>query len=152
MDHPIYRAATAERDRLKRELLAGDQAAKFRLYLKAEEVIRMYQDVDTPVAEAPRPESRQPQGDNEAARVVAAAKEVLKERGHRMMSGPMAEILTARGVQIGGKNKASRVSAYMSAARDTFDNIRGQGYGLRNAIVAAPDLLPAHTNGHAGAH
>ena len=82
---------------------------------------------------------RQREG-TEAARVVAAAKAFLRDRASRATSSLIAEALVKNGVDIGGQDKPSRVSAYLSASKD-FDNIRGQGYGLKEWEITLDDLI-----------
>jgi hypothetical protein len=131
MDSPIYRAATAEIERLKREIQASPAGPLFQEYLKAQDVLLMYgPPIASNRADAPPKSATAHKEGTEAARVVAAAKDYLEERGTRVASGEIARALESRGVKIGGTNKGSRVSAYLSAADKIFDNIRGQGYGL----------------------
>lgn len=76
------------------------------------------------IAAAPRKET-------EAGRVVEAAKVFLRQRKQRCTSGTITAALDQAGVAINGEDRASRVSAYLSAAKTVFDNVRGEGYGLR---------------------
>lgn len=78
----------------------------------------------TPPPAPARPTSRAPE-------IVAAAVAYLREINRRMNSTQMAPELIKRGVPLSGKNPASTLSAYLSAAKDLIDNRRDEGYGLK---------------------
>ena|GEM_PF-2133616 len=94
-----------------------------------------------PIGSRPTPRS----GSN-AAKVVALAQTYLKEKGRRATSAEIHEFLRRQGVDV--KETAS-VAAYLSTAKDIFDNVRGQGYGLvewQNKSGTLADEAPQGTN------
>ncbi len=154
MRNPVVTAAMLEAERLKQELLESEMGGLFREFLRAQEVIRMYAagGVPSPMMNLARGVSivRQPQRNTEAARVVTAAKAYLEKIGRRASSSEIAEAIMKDGVEIGGRkgDEASRLSAYLSAAKFVFDNVRGQGYGLRThsymgAALPEPSVVEA---------
>ena len=73
--------------------------------------------------------------------VVAAAVKLLKEHRRRMTSSEMAPALKARGLDLGGNRPAATLSAYLSAAPE-IDNVRGEGYGLKEWAASKPAIAP----------
>jgi hypothetical protein len=146
MRNPVVNAAMLEAERLKQELLASEVGGLFREFLRAQEVIRMYTagGVPSPMMNLARGATfvRQPQRNTEAARIIGAAQAYLEKVGRRAASSEIADAIMKEGVEIGGRkgDEASRLSAYLSAAKFVFDNVRGQGYGLRSAGYAGAAL------------
>lgn len=151
MSNPVADAARQEVSRLKMAILATEAADLFKDYLRAQQVILLYEAdaIPAPFANAvrrmaPRAEI-EPQSDSEAGRVMAAAKTYLEKIQRRAASGEITEVIVKSGIKIGGDEKgwASRVSAHLSSARarQIFDNVKGKGYGLRSATYAEPNLL-----------
>jgi hypothetical protein len=140
-EHPIYRAAADEVYRLRLDLSKEDISPKVKELLDALGVMEMYQGARAAKAVPPTPRvgGGVKRVEPESARVTREAKAYLTEIDGRASSGVIAKALVERGVVIGGKDKPARVSAYLSAAKDDFDNVRGEGYGIRRA-----------PNGHAG--
>jgi hypothetical protein len=145
--NPIHRAAKAEMKRLSDELLASSAAPLFAEYLEAQAIVAKFdakaanisQDIAGPPQRAhvqrlaKKNKDSGSRANTEAAQVVEGAKGYLSSLGERATSTRIYGALAYKGVKIGGKegDGPSRVSAYLSAAKDTFDNVRGQGYGLR---------------------
>jgi hypothetical protein len=74
----------------------------------------------------PNPE-RQPQ--SKRAIWLTGATNYLREKGARATSGELVAVLTSRGIDLGGKNAAWKLSSILSGS-PLFDNVRGEGYGL----------------------
>jgi hypothetical protein len=71
--------------------------------------------------------NRQPQ--SKRALWLDSATNYLREKGTRATSGELVAALTSRGIDIGGKNTAWKLSSILSGS-PLFDNVRGEGYGL----------------------
>ena len=130
--NPILEAAEAEVSRITGELLASPEGPKFQELLRAQEVVNMFG--SKAYVAAPMQSVRKRAAlstETESARVVKAAADFLRQRKGRCTSSTITSALSQSGVEIGGTNKSSRVSAYLSAAKGTFDNVRGEGYGLK---------------------
>jgi hypothetical protein len=131
-ENPIHEAAKGELERLRAILLESSVAPTFREFLQALKVVRMYE--PAPLARLEPAPARVGAAatfeKSEYARVIAATAEFLRQRRERCTSSVITGALEQMGVAIGGQNKASRVSGYLSGAKTTFDNVRGEGYGL----------------------
>ena len=64
------------------------------------------------------------------ALIAQEAEKLLREKGRRFTSGPLAAILTERGVEVPGEDKSKRVSSALASRKKIFNNVPGEGYGL----------------------
>ena len=71
---------------------------------------------------------RQPQ--SKRSLWLNSATNYLRQKGNRATSGELVEALTSRGIDLGGKNPAWKLSSILSSSHD-LDNVRGKGYGLK---------------------
>jgi hypothetical protein len=132
MKNPIGIAAESEEERLANIMLSSSMGETFREYQKAVEIARFY-NRDSVRPSKPKKPPRPNKGETEGSQITKAAEQYLRKRGKRAKSGEIAKALIAEGVKIGGKDHGSRVSAYLSAAKGTFDNDRKSGgYGLKS--------------------
>lgn len=152
MADPILRAAQREVAKLEQEL---NEIPAFRRWKLAKAIVEEYDHVTTPPVESPGssssgPQQRLPQAEPHVApkqeakapTIIRAAVKYLRERNCRATSTEMADALVARGVEISGKSKAATLSAYLSAAKDEIDNVRGEGYGLKEWSKSVPPSGP----------
>ncbi len=65
-----------------------------------------------------------------AAVVCKIAEDFLRQHGRRAESSVIWEQVKRQNVDIAGEKPVSVVASYLSNSR-IFDNVRGQGYGLR---------------------
>ena len=75
-------------------------------------------------------QTRQPRSNSNGSEIGRIAEAFLTAKGARADSTEITEEVLCQGVPVGGVNKGKVVSSYLSSS-DKFDNIRGQGYGLR---------------------
>ena len=61
----------------------------------------------------------------------------LRELKRRATSGELVPVIRARGVVLPGDNPRAIVASVLAAASE-FDNIKGEGYGLRDWALAGP--------------
>jgi len=73
---------------------------------------------------SPKPESN-------ARQIQNAGVAYLRQKGSRAMSRELTEAIERAGVEIRGGDKVAVVAAHMSALKDLVDNVRGEGYGLK---------------------
>lgn len=74
--------------------------------------------------------------------IVAAAVSHFRKTQQRATSGELVKALSAMGVEVGGKNPGSSMSAFMSNSPRLFDNVKGEGYGLREWAAPANGGAP----------
>jgi hypothetical protein len=77
-----------------------------------------------------RSSARSPAKSGKGAAILDAAEAYLESIGRRAQTGEIAVELIRRGVPPGRKNPNGATSAYLSGAKDRFDNKLGEGYGL----------------------
>jgi hypothetical protein len=142
MADPILKAAQRELVKLQAEL---EVLPAFRRWMLAKAVVDEYEQKSlptptggsTPIKGTPTPATPSviPQvaakPGSKAPQIIAEAVKYLREKGHRVNSTRMANDLMDRGIDLPGKSKPGTLSAYLSAAKDEIDNVRGEGYGLR---------------------
>ena len=63
--------------------------------------------------------------------VVAAAVTYFRRTRQRATSGEVVKALANMGVDVGGNKPGSSMSAYLSNNPRIFDNVKGEGYGLK---------------------
>jgi hypothetical protein len=73
------------------------------------------------------------------ARILDAAEAYLGSLGRRAQVKEITDELIRLGLPPGDKNPVSATSAYLSAAKDRFDNKLGEGYGLVKWANQKPD-------------
>ena len=76
----------------------------------------------------PAPFTRTDKGMNA---VIDAAADFLRRRGTRAESAEIQEELVRRGILEEGPRDRSRITSYLGRAKAMFDNVRDEGYGLR---------------------
>jgi hypothetical protein len=122
-----------EEKRLEAEL---SQTAPFQKLEAVRRLISVYtgQLATGTVASAPTSISatmpRHRAGKGKGAAILDAAEDFLESLGRRAMTGEIAAELAKRGLPPGNKNLNGAMSAYLSSAKDRFDNKVGEGYGL----------------------
>ena len=63
--------------------------------------------------------------------VIDAAAEYLREKGDRADSAEIEGALIEKGILKGGPADRSKVTSYLGRTKNVFDNVKGQGYGLK---------------------
>jgi hypothetical protein len=76
----------------------------------------------------PAPFTRTDKGMNA---VIDASADFLRGKGSRAESAEIQEELVRRGILEEGPRDRSRITSYLGRAKAMFDNVRGEGYGLR---------------------
>jgi hypothetical protein len=76
----------------------------------------------------PAPFTRTDRGMNA---VIEASADFLRRKAARAESAEIQEELVRLGVLQEGPRDRSRITSYLGRAKATFDNVRGEGYGLR---------------------
>jgi hypothetical protein len=76
----------------------------------------------------PAPFTRTDKGMNA---VIDASADFLRRKGSRAESAEIQEELVRRGILEEGPRDRSRITSYLGRAKAMFDNVRGEGYGLR---------------------
>ncbi|MGC2198633.1 MAG: hypothetical protein WA633_00575 [Stellaceae bacterium] len=76
----------------------------------------------------PAPFTRTDKGMNA---VIEASAEFLRRKGARADSVEIQKELVRRGILEDGPRDRSRITSYLGRAKAMFDNVRGEGYGLR---------------------
>lgn len=138
MASDMLRSYKREMQKLQSEL---EQNPAFMRWKLLKQLIGTYPDTEqsgqvsaTPTDSSPAPANSAPPPVSapagRATAIVAAAVDYLRTRGKRATSTEMADDFKAKGIDIPGVQKASTLSAYLSGAKDIFDNVRDQGYGL----------------------
>lgn len=132
---PFLRKALKERDELARKLEANPEYRRLRAL---ERLIAAYQDEPgTPVV-APKPPSQfslvgEPEPEASAPRrveiVAAAAAEEIEKRKAPIPTQEMLGLLTARGIEIGGRDPRNNLAAMLSNSK-RFLSRRGLGWYL----------------------
>ena len=90
-----------------------------------------------PRGPAERPESQEPSSSTE---ILDAAEAVLRENGGPMYSGQILELITARGIRVGGKHPSSNLSTKLSRSNGRFiSNGRRMGWRLPPSSDSAGD-------------
>ena len=78
--------------------------------------------------EGPAPFTRTERGMNA---VIEASADFLRRKGARAASAEIQEELVRCGILEEGPRDRSRITSYLGRAKAMFDNVRGEGYGLR---------------------
>lgn len=78
--------------------------------------------------EGPAPFTRTERGMNA---VIEASADFLRRKGARADSAQIQEELVRCGILQEGPRDRSRITSYLGRAKAIFDNVRGEGYGLR---------------------
>ena len=76
----------------------------------------------------PAPFTRTDRGMNA---VIDASADFLRRKGARAESAEIQEELVRCGILEDGTRDRSRITSYLGRAKTMFDNVRGEGYGLR---------------------
>ncbi|MGE5539425.1 MAG: hypothetical protein ACM30I_12475 [Gemmatimonas sp.] len=141
MADPFLRALEKELSKLEAKLATNDD---FTRWQRVKSTLEAYQSKaaapqkasgDAPKASTPAAVTAvvpptEPPAKN-ADIIIGEAVKYLREKKQRVNSTVMAQDLQARGVNLRGNNPAATLSAYLSAAKDQIDNVRGEGYGLK---------------------
>jgi hypothetical protein len=88
-----------------------------------------------------------PKAGTQTAEVLDAAEGFLKATMQRAKAREIVDFLVNDGVVDANDDKMVRtVASYLSSAKDRFDNVRSEGYGLVGwaKVEAAPASAPAH--------
>lgn len=78
--------------------------------------------------DGPAPFTRTERGMNA---VIEASADFLRRKGTRANSAEIQEELVRSGILENGPRDRSRITSYLGRAKAIFDNVRGEGYGLR---------------------
>jgi hypothetical protein len=76
----------------------------------------------------PAPFTRTDRGMNA---VIEASADFLRRKGARADSAEIQKELVRSGILEDGPRDRSRITSYLGRAKAMFDNVRGEGYGLR---------------------
>lgn len=154
MTHELLHAARAEEQALEAQL-AG--LPVFQRLQAVRRIIELYANGSTePVRAVALKPSPHGQGKSQTAIILAAAVAHLRESGKRATSGALVRALAEKGVQVGGKKPSATLASYLSHSA-LFDNVAGEGYGLKDwgpapgdEKIEAPDSgkLPGASANH----
>jgi hypothetical protein len=145
-------ALREELDRL-RDALRPDP--KFQNYEIIAELLARYEaevvsSPSSPVAGSPptsqSPPTRRPPfapSETGMAAVQRASADFLRARGSRAASPEIHAEMVRLGLMKPGDRDRTMVTSYLSRDKAMFDNVRGQGYGLREWSASPPDHGPA---------
>jgi hypothetical protein len=130
-DH-IISELRKEQARLREEL---QRSVVYQQMMAIEGLLALYglspQTDARPAADAPPiPKTRPSRDGTVAAGVIAAARQHLQSVHRRAMTKEIVEAVLKSGVLAESRNPYAAVSSYISTAKDVFDNMKGQGYGL----------------------
>jgi hypothetical protein len=64
--------------------------------------------------------------------VIEASADFLRRKGTRADSAEIQQELVRCGILEEGPRDRSRITSYLGRAKAMFDNVRGEGYGLRD--------------------
>ena len=81
------------------------------------------------LVDRPAPFTRTDRGMNA---VIEASADFLRRKGARAESAEIQEELVRCGILEDGPRDRSRITSYLGRAKAMFDNVRGEGYGLRD--------------------
>jgi hypothetical protein len=65
--------------------------------------------------------------------LIEASADFLRRKGARADSAEIQEELVRCGILEDGPRDRSRITSYLGRAKAMFDNVRGEGYGLRES-------------------
>jgi hypothetical protein len=128
MSADLLSAAKAEEQRLLRELQA---TALFRRLEAVRALLVEYEatPVRTPSSE-PRQRRQNPREPSMTTQVIAVAQDHLRQIQRRAQSLEILQVAQERGIEVKGTKPTTVVASILSHC-DLFDNVRGQGYGLK---------------------
>jgi len=119
----------ALREEERQLLVELQQTPLFQKLEAIRQVISVYagrDQISTETPAKPKPATR-----GKGAAILDAAEAYLESIGRRAQTGEIAAELVRRGLPPGKKeNQNGAASAYLSGAKDRFDNRPGEGYGL----------------------
>jgi hypothetical protein len=134
------------RARERRERLLAELGRIDAFLAMANELAQEFGERPTPLraqfTDAPR---RSTKRRNLGSETVAAAIEIIRDRGHSLPTRDLVPLISARGIEIGGKSPIATLSARLSAAKgSTLDLINGKwclinGDGMPRAGVSEQD-------------
>ncbi|WGF90819.1 hypothetical protein [Marinivivus vitaminiproducens] len=135
MSKDLIACARTEALRLRRELEA---TPAFRRLHALEQLLAAYGEAVTPEAmgvsggaDRAYSASRQPRNQSTTtARAIQGAADYLRQIQRRAQSLEIMQYLEAQGLEFRGKKPTTVVASILSHS-DLFDNVRGEGYGLR---------------------
>jgi hypothetical protein len=142
-DDPFLRALQTERSKLLKELAAS---AIYRRLKVVEAAMEIYQAPTEWVADAEREINRQiamktPRSGTVASSVIDIAERYLRSIGRRAQTPAIAVEVQKAGILVEAANVIATVSSYLSSAKDKFDNVRGEGYGLVEWLGVSPQQM-----------
>ncbi|MBV9014207.1 MAG: hypothetical protein JO058_00970 [Alphaproteobacteria bacterium] len=147
MDEQAYQQALALRDRLREELR---QNTTYRALELSEAIVALWAartaSNGEPAQEPPpaaqiRATPRRHYAGSKTAKIVEGAKDYLRSKGARAQTTELYRALQARGIEVGGKDPLKTTASYLSHSGE-FNNVPGQGYGLKEWPSAAQPSKP----------
>jgi hypothetical protein len=129
MDEHLYRKAVELREGLRAEL---EQNETFRRLQHAEAIVASWERSQQLAAAEPRravPTVKTHLPGSATSKIVQGAVEYLRSKGARAASGEIHRALSARGIEVRGKDPLKSTSSYLSHS-PLFNNVPGEGYGL----------------------
>lgn len=138
-------ALRAERKRLYQELLANPTFKKYDLARRMSAAYADAEDNDEgAIISPPDPSSQQPAPIQRMSRPGSRASEITeatakwfstRQPGQRAQSLEIMRVLQARGFTFVGTKPTAALASVLSHS-DLFDNVRGEGYGLKSWSIA----------------
>lgn len=124
----LVKALEREERKLEQEL---EQVPTFKRLKAVQQTLSVYRGDVAPDA-APKAAERAPKGaERSQTEVIAkAVEEHLRRERKRITSGPLTKAVEAQGIHVPGKVPSARLAAILAARSKTFDNVKGEGYGL----------------------
>jgi hypothetical protein len=127
MSADLLNAARAEEQRLLKELEA---TALFRRLQAVRAVLAEYETAPERSAASPRARRQTVREPSLTTQIIVTAEDYLRQIQRRAQSLEILQVAQQRGIEVKG-NKPTTVVASILSHCDTFDNVRGEGYGLR---------------------
>lgn len=160
MSDDLLGIAKQEAERLRDELARN---VTFQKLQQVQKLIDLYERIDPqPVietvlaAKASQPPRSRSNGKaapkrTKTAMILEAATEYLRRKGGRAMSSEILVALLEQGFDISGKRPSTAVASYLTNS-GLFDNVPGEGYGIKGQKDKAPpeDSESASNTGESG--
>lgn len=133
MENDFLKAAHEEEDRLTAELRNNPVYQRLEL---VRTLIRTYESGHQEIRPSAHIEQRsvtrprQPRSQSMSAIICQATEKYLEMLGRRAESSMIANEMKRLGLEVPGQKPTSVIASYLSNS-DRFDNVRGQGYGLK---------------------
>jgi hypothetical protein len=138
MSESFLSSLRSERDRLKTQLAATPE---YRRIEAIDRLLDLYGETGASGRMDRLSGAKSPRTGTVAATVVGIAERYLRQKGSRAQTPEIVVEVQKAGVLTDSANPAATVASYLSSAKDRFDNVRGEGYGLIEWLADSPQQL-----------